>query len=217
MLNAAATPAAPPAITTVPRSATRVMRWLMFITAAASCTVGPSRPTLAPHSTAPIVSNTLATTVRTEISPVTAPAGSSRAAITCGMPEPRASGTQRRVTHTSAMKPSGVVTSGTQRQRAAKCPNNSPISSDALANSTATMPITTAPVITATRRRNRMEVGPRDRISARTRLGVQGRGARGAVGVSVTPPVYRERAARITPFRALFVSPPAIRRAATPR
>ena len=63
-----------------------------------------------------MVSTTLPSTVFTAISPPIAAVGSVCAAITCGMPEPRASGTNRRVSQTSAMKPSGVVTSGSQCQ-----------------------------------------------------------------------------------------------------
>jgi hypothetical protein len=52
---------------------------------------------------------------RSEISLMSEGSGSSLAAITCGMPEPRPSGVNRRVAIAIAITPSGVTTSGSQR------------------------------------------------------------------------------------------------------
>ena len=78
---------------TPPRNGTRTRRCVNPMTAAASWTVGPSRPTEAPPSTAPIVSTALAATVRVEISVLVASFGLACAAITWGIPDPRANGT----------------------------------------------------------------------------------------------------------------------------
>jgi hypothetical protein len=64
---------------------------------AATCTVGPSLPVEAPTSKAPIVSTSFAITVLADTSPPIAWSGSRVAAITCGIPDPRAWGTNRAV------------------------------------------------------------------------------------------------------------------------
>ena len=110
--NAAATPPAPPAMIIEARSSTFNALCHTAIIAAASCTVGPSRPVEPPTSRLPKVTSAVITAVLTEIRLRVAPSGSALAAITCGMPEPRASGAVRRVIHTSNAKPIGVSTSG---------------------------------------------------------------------------------------------------------
>ena len=66
--------------------------------AALSWTVGPSRPTDPPPSSISSVMPTFATAVRIDTNgPSPSACGSRAAAITCGMPDPRAAGTHRSV------------------------------------------------------------------------------------------------------------------------
>ena len=117
VLNAAAMPAAPPAIIspcsdTCERSGSQRRAWC--ITPAAICTDGPSRPRERPASS-PQLDNSifeklsLSETYRPRCSRLTS--GDS-AAITCGMPEPAAPGTQRRVSQTMAAVEAGTHSSG---------------------------------------------------------------------------------------------------------
>ena len=80
------------------------------MTPAPTCTVGPSRPIDKPASrppaTRPILCSDTRNETRKERSSGVKP--SSRARTTCGMPEPMAPGTKRRVHHSSATVSSGV-------------------------------------------------------------------------------------------------------------
>ncbi len=98
VLNAAATPAAPPAMMTPAVTGTRSQRCTATISAALICTVGPSRPTDAPHNSMASVARNFAAAVRSETSaPSVVLSGLWLAAMTCGMPDPRAAGKVRRV------------------------------------------------------------------------------------------------------------------------
>lgn len=116
VLNAAATPAAAPA--TIRSCASMPLpgdsqRRACCITPAPTCTVGPSRPIDRPASMPALVSATLCSASRSDTR-AEARAGamsSCRAAITCGMPEPAASGAKRRVHISTATVSSGVQTS----------------------------------------------------------------------------------------------------------
>lgn len=120
---------------------------------AATWTVGPSRPVEAPTSSVPIVSTSLTETVRSETRPVIARSGSCVAAITWGMPDPRAAGAMRAVSQAIAAKPAGVTISGAHHHRAASVANASPARSAAAAKASATSPMSTAPPRIAVRRR----------------------------------------------------------------
>ena len=65
------------------------------MTAAASWTVGPSRPVDPPDSSAPMVSTAFSNAVRSETKGLAKVAEADLAAITCGMPDPRANGAKR--------------------------------------------------------------------------------------------------------------------------
>ncbi|MFP5454915.1 twin-arginine translocation signal domain-containing protein [Rhizorhabdus sp.] len=80
--------------------------------------------------------------------------GSAVAAMTCGIPEPLASGANRRVSQTMATKPNGVTSSGAQGQCRTKRPKTWPAASAISANSRASKPIRIAPPPIAARRRH---------------------------------------------------------------
>ncbi|MNT40243.1 hypothetical protein D3C72_1765460 [compost metagenome] len=119
VLNAAASPpAAPAAIRALgwkpmrKRSFSWHQRPHASMAAAPTCTDGPSRPTDAPASNASVVSNTFHIDCRNDTSAVCAGplGGSVNAAITCGMPLPRACGAKRIVSQRSAARPNGSIT-----------------------------------------------------------------------------------------------------------
>jgi hypothetical protein len=128
VLNAAATPAAPPATSrpcslTAERAGSQRRAWCM--TPAASCTDGPSRPSDMPASRLAAVRPNLAKARRsdTNVERCAGVSAGSSAAITCGMPEPAAPGAKRCVAQTMAAAPSGVTTSGAQGSWARRLPN----------------------------------------------------------------------------------------------
>ena len=142
VLNAAATPAAPPAISTPGVTRTRNRRCTATIVAAPNCTVGPSRPTEAPPHRASRVSSILAEEARRETSAREArPRGWRLAAMTCGMPDPRASGAKRRVSAAIPTNTSGVSSRWMKRWWPVIPRNSSRAWSPALANTSAMRPM----------------------------------------------------------------------------
>jgi len=118
-LNAAAIPAAPPATSRAcsfsPRPRRSQCRALCK-TPAATCTDGPSRPSDSPASKPSEPSSALPSESRSDTKRCRMSAGSvgDSAAITCGIPEPAAPGTQRRVIQTMAAVSAGVHSSTSQ-------------------------------------------------------------------------------------------------------
>jgi hypothetical protein len=126
------------------------------MTAAPTCTVGPSRPVEAPTSRPSTVRTILPRVTRALISIERCSASAlRRAAIACGMPLPWAPSNQVRVIQATSAKPRGVTMSGRYGQRPAAVRNSACASSDALANATAAMPTATAPKMNTERRRQR--------------------------------------------------------------
>ncbi|MNN30972.1 hypothetical protein D3C81_1446390 [compost metagenome] len=93
------------------------------IAAAPTCTDGPSRPTEAPAISAPVVSSTFHIDWRNDTStPCATPSGGSvTAAITCGMPLPRACGARRMVSQRSAASPNGSSTNASHGVAVVTC------------------------------------------------------------------------------------------------
>jgi hypothetical protein len=117
VLNAAAMPAAAPATirscTSTPDLGER-KRFAPAMMPAPTCTVGPSRPIDKPASNPPDTSTTLCSATRGEASQWRCSGvseSSSIARTTCGMPEPSAAGSKRRVQASTPTVSSGVQTS----------------------------------------------------------------------------------------------------------
>ena len=85
-------------------------RRALAITPAPTCTVGPSRPIDSPASNPPDTNPILCSDTRIDTSHVrwAGCRSSSSARTTCGMPEPMAPGTKRRVHHSRATVSAGV-------------------------------------------------------------------------------------------------------------
>ncbi len=116
------------------------------ITPAAICTDGPSRPLANPPISEPAVSSALATLMRSETSVARAGAGrlESSVAITCGMPEPEAPGTNRRVSHSTPAVHAGVHTSGASGCSARTVPKATCARSQSRKNATTDSPAAAA-------------------------------------------------------------------------
>ncbi len=161
VLNAAAIPAAPPATSSewalmpLPRGS---QRRAASITPAAIWTDGPSRPSDRPPSKPADVRPILAKLIFRDTSRGRRPpeiAGSS-AAITCGMPEPPAPRTKRRVTQTMAAHRSGVQIRGTHQAKSAILLNWANADSASQVNATTTRPAMEAVPTTTMRVRQRL-------------------------------------------------------------
>ena len=128
VLKAAAMPAAPPAISRpcsliVWRSGSQ--RRALCSTPAAICTEGPSRPRDSPAKSPAVVSTTLpmASFIDTKCERLSRGVVSSSAAITCGMPEPPAPGSQRRVNQTMPAVTRGIHSRGAHQAKRSMCWN----------------------------------------------------------------------------------------------
>ena len=143
VLNAAATPAAPPATSSARRlGPPRRPEVRAKTIAAVTCTVGPSRPIDAPHSKRKAAASTLKPTVRSDIRGSDRPLGplSSDAAITWGMPLPAASGAISRVSQVATTSPTGRRTRAAHGETPARRRCRSIPRSHSLANPTAAAP-----------------------------------------------------------------------------
>jgi hypothetical protein len=158
VLNAPATPAAPPAISRVRGCGPPRRRAVKVNTRAATiCTVGPSRPIDRPAASSAKATSILKPAVLSETRESEAPRrASSEAAITWGMPLPPDSGATLPVIHTISGRTIGGSSSTASGQRCVQSACRAPARSHSLANSTAsTPPATAAAMITSSRQARR--------------------------------------------------------------
>ena len=169
VLNAADTPAAAPARIS-PGCRRGEMRPAANMMLAPTCTVGPSRPMEAPHSSPASSSTTLPIATRNDTSAArAAPSGSCRAAIACGMPLPPELGKNRRETKLASTNPAGVTASASIGRPAVIARKPAPARSAASASATAAAPTTMPPETNTTRRCQVRRATRRRRIWRRVR------------------------------------------------
>ena len=152
VLNAAATPAAPPATITARRPGRRRPRISVRMIPATTCTVGPSRPIEPPHSSRNADSTTFHSAVASDTRrpPRRWCQRVSAAAITCGMPLPAAAGANRRVAQAAMTKPIGSNASTASGWRVAAAAWTAIAASHSLAKPAAAAPPITATTTTVT-------------------------------------------------------------------
>ncbi len=154
VLKAAAIPAAPPATNrpcTFMRRRSGTRRRACSMTPAAICTDGPSRPSDNPPSRPPVVRAIFARLRRRETNSPRVPGPESSAAMTWGMPEPAAPGTNRRVSQTMPAASRGVHSSGNHQPMLRRSWKMLNACSASAVNATMTRPEATASATTTAR------------------------------------------------------------------